>query len=314
MFDKQKEKLHDRRSFLTKPFKSLRSPQAVEVELERSGNVATIVKPEGTFTFIYNNAYFPKDYSDQLPSEIDGLVLETGVNPWMDDPLRYVHEHQANRGYFRLFRTIQEMKVPLVFADFWYKNKGFGTEYIPAVLEALGILGETKIGIDLLKKISREKKDRRDILKIGARSIAAAWLVQPALSYFSALGANAIGEGEESTTELVKLSNKTHPEVFLLTTTLRNVVIAHKEEWLASKKGNKPHFATIIGVGHAGIEDQIQYSPEERWEFLRRLKPLLQMLVRPEEFYRIGEFEYTDNMWKVNEVHEVPELKKLVAK
>ena len=74
----------------------------------------------------------------------------------------------------------------------------------------------------------------------------------------------------------MKFSSKLHPEQNLLVCRLRNALIAHKQEWLMKKMGTHPHFATILGALHVEIEEQIQYSAEERCKFLQSLKPILE--------------------------------------
>lgn len=284
--------------------------QQNEAVVARKGNVVTITKNGARYTFVYNNAFSPKDYSKDLPRNSNGLVLETGTNHWIEDPMRYLQEHKANTSYFNLFNTLEKKKIPLFFADVGYKNDLKG--HVPLVASVLALGAETVIGIELLRRITHLKKTRRSFISSAVKAAAGAFLAAPGLSYIAGVTSSASEVGEEHATNLIKSINTAHPEVSFFITELRNIVIAHKEEWLSVKK-RKPHLATLIGGGHANIEEQIQHTSQERIDFLRKIKPLLKEIISPEEFYRIAEFTYDGDDWRLQEIYEVSELKELIT-
>lgn len=188
---------------------------------------------------------------------------------------------------------------------------GMSYPFLVAALE--GAIGTTLLA-QIIKNRQRKTYTRRDFLIKGAKAAVGAWLLMPAIEglLFTTLGM----QGEFMPPDIRKLVEKTHPETWFFLLTLRNIVLAHKEQWLMETMGNKPVLATTIGSAHTGLEDQIMRSPEERLQFLRAVKPLLNRMFDPESIYKMVQFNfYPDrwNWWGPSRVYEIPELKELVT-
>lgn len=286
-------------------------PPPTETRLEREGNVTHIYEPEGTWTIIYGPHTFFSYDPKQLPKGTDGLFLEHQSN-YLKNPLGFLSADKESKDYQPLIEFAETNRVPVYFADLDIRNEML---VIPA--EVLVELTETVVGAAILKKIPQvmrnNRMSRRQFLKIGARALSGAWLMTPMASMVGTTASGLTGAEEERTAEFIKLSDRMHPEDILISKTLRNVVLAHKEEWLMNKMGNKPHFSTIFGPLHAGLEDQIQHSPESRIEFVRALRPVLKTVVTPETLYKMIRFDFDGKNWRIGEIFEVPELKELVT-
>lgn len=304
-----------RRDFFKSPFR--RS----EIQILREGNVVHIRKrnPEGNYTIIYEN-HVQSVNPTQLPESLNGgLVLETPWN-WSENPLGYLYGYLQERP--KLFPPLEKNNIPIFFVDFpysldkWYLGN-YGTTYL---IDGSLVLTEGLIGAELLfraaKRISGMKSEpisRRKFVENLGRIALGVFLLMPFVSLGGTLGSSFTKHGEGQVAEYAKLTDKVHLEAMFFSGALRNVTIAHKEEWLMNEGASEGHLATIIGAGHVGIENWLEKSSQERLEFLSFFKPLIKRMVVPEPFYQIAWFEFKKDRWKVAEIFEVPELKALVA-
>lgn len=290
-------------------------PRNIQTELKSNEYSKSIIKPEGTYTIIYGSHEKIQNPQD-LPDKFDGLFLETGggySNNWLRKP-NYMYFMQGNFHpqfgeiiqYKDLFPKLEKEKSPIYFADPIFNEAGFiyGLTALVPGLAAKGILGGIMLN-KVREKISRKTYSRRDIAKLGI----GAWLSSGLVGQLANLAAEQSGKGKAVSREISKSAEKLHPESHLLYVTFRNAVLSYKEEWLMHKLGNNPHFATIIGAAHGGIEDQIQTSMDEKLKFLQAIGPLIRKFVNPETFYSIARFEYDDYGWAKAEVFEIPEFK-----
>lgn len=271
-----------------------------ETRLEREGNVVRIEKPEGFYTIIYGIHSRPTE-PQQLPERFDGLFLETGRNNYLEASLNFLKAFKGDRQYQPVFQPLEEKRIPIYFADAFLDEKVIA-------LDSLVTGGEGGLAVIIASQIRKNGQiSRRDFL----RATASTWLLTP---FVSSMGGFFFGDiGEEPIAELQKFSHRLHPEDKLLTLTVRNIIIAHKEQWLTERIGKGPHLATILGADHVGIEDWILNSPEERITFLYRSKPIWRPFVAPETVYQMVRFDFDGYQWQVGEIFEVPELKELVA-
>lgn len=280
--------------------------------IERGKGVAHIHKPEGTHTIFYGSHVELID-PEKLPKKFHGLFLETGYVNYSDNPLSCL-KNEMEGGYQKLLKVAERKKIPVYFHD----------PYMPSLrilmdMKMISWMSETAIGAFLLEQIAEEaynletqKMTRRDVLKLGAGLAATAWLETPFMSHLINLLRAGTDIGNEEAIKIQKLSYKIHPEQDLIILGLRNTVMAHKQEWLMKQMGHLPHMVTVLGRAHVGIEDLLQYSPEDRLAFLRSLRPLINQIVVPETFYQITSFNYDGKKWQTGEVYEVPELKELI--
>lgn len=286
--------------------------QTPEVSLERKDNVVRIDKPEGTYTIIYGDHSTPQD-PEQLPENLEGLVLETGTARWPENLLGYLYYCKNDRQLASLFSRLEEKKIPVIFSDARLR-----AQLTIPVAENLMAIAEAGLGSNLLTKAKKELKtkqiSRRKFLRVTGAVALASYLSTPLLASLSRAASIFTNVGHGPTAEFQKISHKLHPEADLFVLTLRNAILAQKEQWLMEKMGNRPHFATVLGGDHCGIEDQIQYSPQRRLKFLKALKPLLPRVISPKEtFYKIAIFDFNGRVWQVRETLEEPELRKLIT-
>lgn len=205
-------------------------------------------------------------------------------------------------------------------------------------------LAEATVGSALFSRVvsqyrKQRRYKRRDFLKMGAKIAAGLWLSMPLVE--GILFAKTGSQGEAIPPEWRKLIEATHPETWFLILTVRNTILAHKEEWFMRRLGKRPHLVTTIGSAHAGIEDQIMRTPAERLNFLRAAMPIIKKVFEPESIYSIAKFEYkwaeefagpekwvkqpdgsfgppiggilVGPRWLPTNLYEVPDLKDLIA-
>lgn len=287
-----------RRVFLRNP---LGKP---EDKIPQKENIVHIRKPEGTYSIIYNDQAESQD-PQRLPPALDGLVLETPWN-WSKDPLGYLQACRQTTIYQPLFPTLEENSTPVFFADLGYRIDNLGNLKPSELLDLAVLVAEIGIGAKLLTT----KTSRREFLNITKVALGL-WLLTPA-GFLSDLLPTLTTHGREQTAEIIKSVEGIHPESLFFTLQLRDIVLAHKEEWLM-KGGPKGHLGTVIGGLHTGIENWLKRSSQERLEFLSRARPFFKDIVVPDTFYEIIRFEFNKDRWKVAEIFEVPELKALVA-
>lgn len=239
------------------------------------------------------------------------------MGPWTENPLSCLYiEKTSGPQYSPLFPQLEKKRIPIIFADAALSDTIRDKERYLLLAETLfgtGLL--VNRGIDLIKtKQLSQRLSRRDFLKAARDMALAFYLATPAYSSLGILASSEINKGHGPTAEFQKISQKLHPEVDLFVLTLRNAILAQKEQWLMEKMGERPHCASVLGMAHSGIEDQIRYSPERRLGFLRRLKPVLPWVISSKEtFYQIALLDFNGRFWQVREILEEPELKELIT-
>ncbi len=284
-----------------------------ETRVERDGRLVHIVKPEGEYSVLYSEHLIRAESEDRLPKNINGFFPEW-IGDYVEDLDGNISAIRGKKQYEQLFRELERRKVPLYFADL-----NFPLMTLPVVAEsAILIFTETTIGLKILSRVMKKldglkRYSRRDVLSRGSKAAFAAWLLTPAISGFSSIGSILTKKGEANILKLARLSNKIHPE-YLLSLTLRNVIIAHKEAWLMGQVGLRSHFLTVVGAGHTGIEDEILSTTEERMEFLNKANLVLNSpLIRQKYVYTAVRLDYDGASWRATNKYEIPDLKKLVT-
>lgn len=292
---------------------SLESTQEVSltrIKVERRGKLATILgKPEGVYTLIYGEHSSPAEAS-LLPADTRGLLIETGMWDYVKQPLKTVDAYRRPADkhdiqFAPLINWAEEKKIPLYLCD-WYAGEG----WLP-MGEMTALMGQTAIGLDILRRFafSKESKvSRRNLLKAGISS----WLLSPAIAGVLRGLSLKLHKLEGLSAELPKGAAKVSPQTLFFTITVRNMVIAHKAEWIMRHRGDKPHLVTAIGGYHTGLEDALLYSAEDRINFLQALSPALKR-IPSETFYKSVELAFNGYNWEVKNVFEIPELKAIMA-
>jgi len=242
--------------------------------------------------------------------------LETSEN-YLQDPLARLKTHAGKNPtlttiqYERLFPILETKRLPVYFADVHL------VEDKAADVENLLVAGEATLSAYLLAKTAQETKhapiSRRDFLKLGGKAALATWLSIPFMSDLGISASLEMREGRSASAEFKKASHRLHPEARLLIDTVRNIVIAHKEQRLMEYMKSHPHLVTILGAAHVGIENDIQSSAEKRLAFLQTLKPILHKVYTPGTFYRAVRMDFDGKNWQVGDTFEFPELKALIT-
>lgn len=296
--------------------------QIFKTRIERIGNMANIVKPEGTYTILYSRHDRVQEIPAQFPSNLNGIFLEVSGN-YLIDPLFYM-SFLANRlpedpfpQYEKVIKLAEEKMIPIYLAD--VNTVSFPLLDKAVLVGTAASFGETTIGLTMLAKLTQvekkttgEKKiNRRNFLKQTATTAAALWLTTPVISNIGRIVSAYGGVGEDITANFQKMSHKLHPEQGLVVLTIRNELLAHKEEWLANVLGNKPNLATIMGAAHTQIEDAIQSSPYDRLAFLRSVSPIIKTFFTSESLYKMVRLDFNGKEWQVNNILIIPELKAL---
>lgn len=287
--------------------------------LEREGNTARIQKQEGIYTLIYSLHNRPADPT-QLPTHCDGLVFEGGLARWDEDPEKVLNRYRTTHPqYSSLFPVLEKRRMSVYFADArsttgmsLRENIVIGAETAAAAWLLCTLPGRYK---QYVKKREETKLSRRAMLKLGIRASIGTYLVMPLTEQIAAYGSNVVDFGQGAAVGYQKLCHATHPEHLLSLIKIRNVILAYKEQWLMAHAAGRPHLATIIGPGHACIEEDIQSSQEDKLAFLMRsyVRPFLRIFPSKESVYSIVQFDFNGEEWKQTAMYEIPELKKLVS-
>lgn len=92
-------------------------------------------------------------------------------------------------------------------------------------------------------------------------------------------------------------------------TWFRNVVMAHKGEWLMKNVEGMRHLCMVLGADHNGIENQLRKTREDRIKSLQHLSILLKAISRRKTIPSISRYDFNGIVWQLGEVFEVQDLK-----
>ncbi|MBP9686288.1 MAG: hypothetical protein KBD66_00630 [Candidatus Doudnabacteria bacterium] len=260
-----------------------------DFRIEHKGVVTTIETPAALYVVVYAQHTTP-DKPESIPDNADGVFLEYPRN-WTAITDGYAH-FQNDKQYGGLLKSLKQRGVPIYFADADVNVS------IVLPVEFGAIVGETVLGLKLFKELSKGKEevDKTNLDKIGRRAflkktgLAAmgAYLTVPAASLVTRIISHETKLGHGVSSEMVKKTHQVHPESLAILTSLRNAVIAFKEQVVAEAVGNRPTLGTVIGSLHVGIEDSFQSSQNEKLDYIRKFKPFLhKLIVTPETFFTI---------------------------
>lgn len=290
------------------------------------GDVRIEKEGVGTFTIIYQHHLFSQVDPERIPNDVTSIFLESPHFDWWDQPdIALKKAAKTNKAYGKVLERFTS--IPLYTGD----------PYLPhhltyAATEIFVVGCETIIGMRLLKKHApllaqklfkhnEAEETRRQFLAKTWRVLGAgigAWAVLPAISSIARYSvAELLPATERPTAAFQKFSHTLHPEQFPINTIFRDVVVAHKMEWVAKRQGGHPHIAYLAGPCHVNIEEFLKDSPDDRIAFLRRWVPEGTMSERffglLELRHRKGEEgkEDKEQQWHVTQKMEIPDLKNL---
>ncbi len=276
-------------------------------KITRNKNITTIETGTGTYTILYGLHVVPQN-PDDVPENITGIILETGIHPWLKDPVQTIQKLKKHPQYKLLFERLEKEQIPVLFADVKYKYNNFVLLLADTVFPAAGWIGGRRL---INQMIRHAANPQRGFITSLAYGLAGAWLLLPVVSNMTCLVSAMPGEGMEQSARLKKLSHKLHPEAELLYLSLRNAVIAEKAYYLAQTYGKNAHIAIVLGAGHVGIEDMLIKSHGERLGYLKKFQNLLHNIVTPEYLYSIIRMGYNGKEWRVEKNEKVPALEAL---
>ena len=305
--------------------------QWVEPEITKSPNqkVISVVKPTSgilrKYTFCLDRHIIR--YHEDLPEDVTAVVVEGGGKdePWTKgikvdsdtgqqlagkDFLNYYRfyspEYSGGEDHNGIYRRIERDKIPIIVAD--PKLTDPAKFHIKLMAAA-----ESSLAISTLIHIVKEKDfnvSRRNFLKLGA----SAWALMPAIEALMFYKYGNQGEfiSPEWRDKFIKYP---HPEVWTFILSFRDVILPHKEEWLAQYTMGKEntHIATIIGAAHSGAIDQMRRTPRQREEFLKTFGFLLPEAFHLETIYKSAVYRFDkNNEIQDGQVFEEPGLKSIV--
>ncbi|MDY6789112.1 MAG: twin-arginine translocation signal domain-containing protein [Candidatus Nanohaloarchaea archaeon] len=293
-------------------------PKSQDTTIKRENNCAKIYRPEGTYSVVYGTHTSSQDY-DKISQYYDGVFFEINMSAednYLEKPLEALYGAKEYEQYKELFKKIEEYKVPVYFSDVeLLGNIDVGNYSIP-LDSSIGVLEALTGGDELKEAFSNNPKEasRRELigtsLKKGVNFAAGLWLLTPILSSLAQYTALKGGFRSELTSILKKYSSRLHPEINLISNKVRNAVISYKQKSLM-KENKDDYYANFIGGDHTVIEDFLEDSQEEGRNYIESTRPFWKHLVVPETIYKTVKFEYTGTRWKVDQIHENQELKKI---
>lgn len=215
----------------------------------------------------------------------DGLVMEmVADNSDTQKAQKTFGKIAYAREFTELFQAAAKDKKPIYFVDMQGSGKGLAEEINrlkgKIVAESVAAGGLLAYALGSLGK--NEKMNRRDFLKLGAKTTAAAFLSTPIaqeLAFAASLDKNKEVPIEGSASRkaekfLGQINETIHPELATIVVDARNDLIAQKTETAARlfqrAVGKNPKFALIIGAQHSGIERTLKDSEFSRVSRLKK--------------------------------------------
>lgn len=284
-----------------------------ESSLERKGPRATVRQAEGSYSFLYG-FHLLEDNPEHLPSDADGLVLETGETRWDGNPAReiaYFKSSPINRQLRNIIPEAERRRIPLYFLDpVWAQTR----RRLLADLALIG--GEAVVGLNVFRGNDERKETRSDLdeLRRAAREALGAWLWTPFVASVGRLASALTGAGHHFTAETLKCSHRFHPEQGMFLATLRNIVMAEKMDWLLRQAEKGRHLCAVMGALHADIERFVQhFTSAERMRRLALYRPLLGGAI-PATFTDIAECRFDGEEWRESARCTVPTLREFIER
>lgn len=262
-----------------------------------------IKKPEGIYTLLYGVHILSQNPED-IPDDADAVVLETGIVPYLDDPDKAFGHLKDHIQYRTLIKYLEKKRIPIIFNDIKYKYNDMAL----LLLDNSMSVWKWSQGMKLLSRTAGARKPVRLF-----RYLTAGWLLFPFFANAIRLASVFTGVGLKYSAQLKKLAHRLHPDSDLLFLTIRNALIAEKNEYYMKHFGINKHIVTVIGAGHVGIEDMIEMDNDKRMSRIKKLMPLIKRLVDPEYFYKAVRYVYNGDKWQVAGTIESVHLKQLVS-
>lgn len=279
------------------------------------GRTIGICKPEGNYTVLYGQ-HDRKGNPKHLPDQFDGLFLECSGFNYPEDPLGTLQSfrepigngNRTYRQYVDVIKFAEDRRIPIFFAD--PRLTDLNEILKDSALQTVEMFtGAGLAGHALINYFLRHRFSRREAIKL----MGAGWLLAPRIALMSRVIAVLSDTNMEFSGEFLKNAYRLHPELNAVVINPRNAITSFKERYLMVAKGNNPHFVTIFGGMHVGIEDDIRKDDRELLGYLHLSKGLWKDKYDSRSIYTIYEFEFNGPEWHLKQVHEVPQLKQLAV-
>jgi hypothetical protein len=164
-------------------------------------NITTIETGTGTYTILYG-LHVVAQNPDEVPDRINGIILETGIQQWLEDPVKTPQRLKKHLQYKLLFDRLEKEKISVLFADVKYKYNNFALIIADNVFTAVGWIGGMRLINQMIRNDNKPKKGFATKLTYG---LAGAWLLLPVVSNMTRLVSSVTGEGMEQSARLKKL-------------------------------------------------------------------------------------------------------------
>lgn len=280
----------------------------------RHGNRTDIETRQAVYSVVYGLHTSPLNPQLLVPKP-DIVLLESGNANWSADPAHYVtHLKNSFPPYSQLISTCEERAIQVAFGDFGLTSKALGADFV--FFGASKALTANTLAVDLVSKaLQRERICRRELV---GKTLAAAFLGMPLVTSCLNTAAVFTDTGQNITAEIKQLADTLNPEDHFIINTLRNKVIAYKEQQMARDLwdiyGRKPHIATVIGAQHLGLERELTISPQRQAAFLKRWKTLVSNVPNNPKTFTSGVIlSFSGNQWIIKKNFEFPVLKTLIV-
>lgn len=243
----------------------------------------TIATP-GAIHFIYYGSHITTVKPKSLPESVTGYALETGsMANYIRETPGVLNSYRECRQYRDVFTWLEKKKVPVYFCDteFGVMNTGIVT-----LIEAC----ET-------------------MLHLGSVTSTLSATVAETLNLFT-------HHGRDFALKMRKIPNLFKDERAFWTLKLRNILWAHKLQWLAGQSKGPHFFGSILGPHHTGVEQELIKSPEQRLDYLLSTRFAWRRFIAPEVFPCIQQYKYNlrSQKWEPSKRFTVPELEELITK
>jgi hypothetical protein len=119
-------------------------------KITRNKNITTIETGTGTYTILYGLHVVPQN-PDDVPDNITGIILETGIHQWLKDPVKTIQKLKNHPQYKLLFARLEKEQISVLFADVKYKYNDFVLLLADTVFPAAGWIGGRRLLNQLIR-------------------------------------------------------------------------------------------------------------------------------------------------------------------
>jgi hypothetical protein len=285
-------------------------------------NVVKIETKEGIFRIAYGVHTVPQKPEDVKGT--DAIMLESGDLEYHLAPekaIKALHELSQHTQYRNIIEKAAEARQPIYLTDVY---EGLALDLLRMFLGATEMLIAFEALVSLYKlgreMIRTSKMTRRDFLKLVGKTFLATYFGSHFVETLSSLAFPIKGGIDEKTAIrkinrfLINLNEKSHPEVYTVVLTLRNLIMAQKLITIAKEIHNeideKPEIGVVVGGGHIGIERALKLTTKERMNTIGKILSIPGLKGLRENVAAIARFDYDPQIgkWQLTKFYKDPSL------